>query len=85
MANPIADSDAAIVKINNENSWPYKSSKYIEKTIKFKFRLNRTNSIHIKVIRIFRRLTTIPIKLIINKKIFAVNCLINIIKNIICN
>ena len=62
MANPIADSEAAIVKINKENNCPYKSSKYNEKYMKFKFKDNNINSIPIKTIKIFRKLKKIPNK-----------------------
>ena len=70
IANPIADSAAAIVRIKKENNCPYKSSKYIEKRIKFKFKLSKTSSIHIKITSILRRLKTIPNKPIKNKKKF---------------
>jgi len=34
IARPIADSEAATLNINNENTWPNKSSKKYEKKIK---------------------------------------------------
>jgi len=77
-AKPIADSAAATVKIKKENIWPKISSKYNENKIKFKFKLNKTNSTHIKIIKIFRRLKIIPNKPIIIKKKFETICRINI-------
>ena len=60
MAKPRADSAAAIVKINKEKIWPYKSSKYIEKKIKFKFNESSNNSRPIKVIKKFLKFKMIP-------------------------
>lgn len=53
IANPIADSAAAIVNMNKTNTYPVISSKYIEKTTKFKLIANNINSIDINVINIF--------------------------------
>lgn len=82
MAIPIADSEAAIVKIKNENNCPYKSSRYTEKTTKFKFIPSNINSIHIKIIRILVRLKTIPDIPTKNKKLLTISCLINIKKQV---
>ena len=78
IASPTADSAAATVKINKENSWPYKSSKYTENITKLRFKLNKTSSTHIKIIKIFLRFITIPTNPIMNKRIFVVNCAKNI-------
>ena len=78
IASPIADSAAATVKINKENSWPYKSSKYTENIMKLRFKLNNTSSTHINIIKIFLRFNTMPTKPIMNKRIFVVNCAKNI-------
>jgi len=75
IANPVADSAAATVKINNENNWPYKSSKYNENVTKFKLMLNNTISIHINVTRICRRFKIIPKRPIKNKNKFTVLCI----------
>ena len=66
----MADSDAATVNINNTNSWPVTSSKYLENVMKFKLTDNNINSIDIIRINIFLRLNikpNIPEK---NNKIF---------------
>ena len=60
MAKPIADSVAAIVKINNTKICPTMSSKYIEKVAKFKFTASNKSSIDIIIIKIFFRFKTIP-------------------------
>ena len=65
MASPTADSDAAMVNMNKEKICPYKSSKYNENKIKFKFNDNRINSIPINTIKKFRKFNIIPIKQII--------------------
>ena len=49
IANPIADSEAATVKINKANNSPKISSKYNEKNIKFKLIDNNINSIEISI------------------------------------
>jgi hypothetical protein len=68
IAKPIADSEAATVKIKRENNSPMISSKYIEKNKKFKFIDNSISSIHrITNIR-FCRFIKIPNKPIQNKK-----------------
>lgn len=54
IAKPIEDSHAAMVKIKIENNCPKKSSKYTEKTMKFKLTLNKINSIQIKIIKMLR-------------------------------
>ena len=46
--NPMADSDAATVNINNTNSWPVTSSKYLENVMKFKLTDNNINHRHYK-------------------------------------
>lgn len=79
IASPTADSAAATVKIKSEKSWPYKSSKYTEKIIKFKFKLNNKSSMHINIIKILRRLNTIPTNPTINKKMLDVICSKNIL------
>jgi hypothetical protein len=76
-AKPIADSDAATVKIKNENIWPIASSFAQENTIKFKLTDSNNNSIDIKTINIFRRIKAKPISPIekrkkINKKKFII-------------
>ncbi len=53
MANPNADSEAAIVKTNKTKREPKISSKYIENKIKLKFTESNNNSIHIKATKIF--------------------------------
>ena len=50
IARPIADSAAAIVKINNENNSPIKSSRYTENIKKFKLIDNNNNSIENRII-----------------------------------
>ena len=73
IAKPIALSHAAKVKINKEKSIPTKSSKYTAKITKFKLTLNNTNSMHIRIIRIFFLLDKIP-KIPVKKSIiFAIN------------
>ena len=65
MANPIADSAAAIVKINKAKTSPRISSKNTEKTIKLKLIDNNSSSTHIKItIILFRERNNpkIPIK-----------------------
>ena len=76
IASPTADSAAATVKINKENSCPYKSSKYTENIIKLRFKLSNTSSTHIKIIKIFLRFITMPTKPIMNKRIFVVNIIL---------
>jgi hypothetical protein len=60
MAKPMADSAAATVKINSENTCPIISSKYTEKIIKLKLIANNINSIDINIIIIFFRVIKIP-------------------------
>ena len=69
IANPIEDSAAATVKINNVKIWPIISSKYIENNIKLKFIDNKDNSILIKITIKLRFNKKIPNKLIKNNVI----------------
>ncbi len=65
IASPIADSAAATVKINKENTCPVKSSKYTENKTKLRFTLNKIISIHIKIIKtllLFNKIPNEPIK-----------------------
>lgn len=67
IANPIADSVAAIVKINIIKIWPMISSKYTEKIAKFKLTDKSKSSIDIITINMFLRFSTIPSNPIKNK------------------
>lgn len=60
MAKPIADSAAAIVKTNTTKIWPTKSFKYIESAAKFKFTPKSSNSIDIKIVKMFLRFRITP-------------------------
>jgi hypothetical protein len=72
MDKPMADSEAATVRINKTNNCPDTSSKYLEKVIKFKFTDNNINSIDIIKIRIFLRLKIKPSTPTKNSKIFII-------------
>ena len=60
MANPIADSAAAMDKTNKANIWPKRSSKYTENTTKLRLIDNKINSTDIKTIKIFFLFKTNP-------------------------
>ena len=60
MAKPIADSAAAIVKMNIAKICPITSSRYIDNVAKFKFTPNNNNSIDIRIVKIFLRLSITP-------------------------
>lgn len=68
IARPIADSAAAIVKINNENNSPIKSSRYTEKIKKFKLIDNNNNSIENRIIIKLLLFIKIPITAIQNNQ-----------------
>ena len=78
MANPTPDSDAATVNIKKEKICPDKSSKYVEDTTKFKFKLKRNVSMDINIIKIFRRFWSKPRRLNTNNKKLLSNCVKNI-------
>ena len=67
IANPIADSAAATVKIIKANNCPKRSSIKIEKIIKLKLIANNINSIDINKMIIFFLFKKIPLKPIKNK------------------
>lgn len=68
IARPIADSAAAIVKINNENNSPIKSSRYTENIKKFKLIDNNNNSIENRIIIKLLLFIKIPITAIQNNQ-----------------
>lgn len=59
-AKPIADSEAATVKISKANNSPITSSKYSEKKIKFKLTETKMISIESRIDMRFFRLIIIP-------------------------
>ena len=61
MANPIAASAAATVKMSMVNICPTKSPEKIEKEIKFIFTASKINSIDIKITITFFLFKNIPI------------------------
>ena len=61
IARPIAASAAATVNINNVNTWPDKSSKYIENDTRLILTANYISSMLIKITIIFFRFKKIPI------------------------
>ena len=68
IANPIAASAAATVKINSVNTCPAKSFKCVEKATKFIFTANNINYIDMSITITFLRFKNIPKIPITNNK-----------------
>lgn len=60
MANPIDDSQAAIIRIKIAKIWPIRSPKHTENIIKFKLTERRASSKDIKTTTMLVRFKTTP-------------------------